>query len=76
MRSANVLNDFVFKYVFGKNCKEANDALKSLLTVFLERKANRVVVKNSEMLKDYKIKSPRLDLLVEFDDQTMVDLEM
>ena len=28
------------------------------------------------MLKDYKIKSPRLDLLVEFDDQTMVDLEM
>ncbi len=35
-----------------------------------------MVVKNSEMLKDYKIKSPRLDLLVEFDDQTMVDLEM
>ena len=29
MRSANVLNDFVFKYVFGKDCKESNDALKS-----------------------------------------------
>ncbi len=29
MRSANVLNDFVFKYVFGKDCKEANDVLKS-----------------------------------------------
>ncbi len=29
MRSVNVLNDFVFKYVFGKDCKEANDALKS-----------------------------------------------
>ena len=29
------------------------------------------------MVKDYsKMKSPRLDLLVEFDDQTMVDLEM
>ena len=77
MRSANLLNDFAFKYVFGEDCKEANDALKSLLTVFLERKVNRVVVKNSEMVKDYsKMKSSRLDLLVEFDDQTTVDLEM
>ncbi len=49
MRSANLLNDFAFKYVFGEDCKEANDALKSLLTVFLERKVNYVVVKNSEM---------------------------
>ena len=72
MRSANLLNDFAFKYVFGEDCKEANDALKSLLTVLLER-----VIKNSEMVKDYsKMKSPRLDLLVEFDDRTMVDLEM
>ena len=77
MRSANLLNDFAFKYVFGEDCKEANDALKSLLTVFLERKVNYYVVKNSEMVKDYsKMKSPRLDLLVEFDDQTTVDLEM
>ena len=77
MRSANLLNDFAFKYVFGEDCKEANDALKSLITVFLERKVNRVVVKNSEIVKDYsKMKSPRLDLLVEFDDRTMVDLEM
>ena len=77
MRSANLLNDFAFKYVFGEDCKEANDALKSLLTVFLERKVNTVVVKNSEIVKDYtKMKSPRLDLLVEFDDRTTVDLEM
>ena len=77
MRSANLLNDFAFKYVFGEDCKEANDALKSLLTVFLERKVHHVVVKNSEMVKDYsKMKSLRLDLLVEFDDQTTVDLEM
>ena len=77
MRSANLLNDFAFKYVFGEDCKEANDALKSLLTVFLERKVNYVVVKNSEMVKDYsKMKSPRLDLLVEFDDRATVDLEM
>ena len=77
MRNANSLNDFAFKYVFGEDCKEANDALKSLLTVFLERKVNHVVVKNSEMVKDYsKMKNSRLDLLVEFDDQTTVDLEM
>ena len=77
MRSANLLNDFAFKYVFGEDCKEANDALKSLLTVFLERKVNSVVVKNSEIVKDYsKMKSPRLDLLVEFNDRTTVDLEM
>ena len=77
MRSANLLNDFDFKYVFGEDFKEANDALKSLLTVFLERKVNHVVVKNSEMVKDYsKMKNSRLDLLVEFDDQTTVDLEM
>ena len=77
MRSANLLNDFAFKYVLGEDCKEANDALKSLLTVFLERKVNHVVVKNSEIVKDFsKMKSPRLDLLVEFDDQTTVDLEM
>ena len=77
MRSANLLNDFAFKYVFGEDCKEANDALKSLLTVFLERKVKHVVVKNSEMVKDYtKMKSSRLDLLVEFDDKTTVDLEM
>ena len=77
MRSANLLNDFAFKYVFGEDCKEANDALKSLLTVFLERKVEHVVVKNSEMVKDYtKMKSTRLDLLVEFDDRTTVDLEM
>ena len=77
MRSANLLNDFAFKYVFGEDCKEANDALKSLLTVFLERSVNHVVVKNSEMVKDYsKMKSSRLDLLVEFNDKTTVDLEM
>ena len=45
--------------------------------MYLERKVNHVVVKNSEMVKDYsKMKNSRLDLLVEFDDQTTVDLEM
>ena len=34
MRSANLLNDFAFKYVFGEDCKEANDALKSFHGIF------------------------------------------
>ena len=62
MRSANLLNDFAFKYVFGEDCKEANDALKSLLTVFLERKVHHLYFKNSDMLKDYsKMKNSRLN---------------
>ena len=62
MRSENLLNDFAFKYVFGKDCKEFNDALTSLLTIFLERKVHHVVVKNSEMVKDYsKMKNSRLN---------------
>ena len=67
MRSANLLNDFAFKYVFGEDCKEANDALKSLLTVFLERKVVNVHVMNVEV-------DPILEAFVEFDDNTKMKL--
>ena len=67
MRSANLLNDFAFKYVFGEDCKEANDALKSLLTVFLERKVVNVHVMNVEA-------DPILEAFVEFDDNTKMKL--
>ena len=67
MRSANLLNDFAFKYVFGEDCKEANDALKSLLTVFLERKVVNVHVTNVEV-------NPILEVFVEFDDNTKMKL--
>ena len=67
MRSANLLNDFAFKYVFGEDCKEANDALKSLLTVFLERKVVNVHVTNVEV-------DPILEVFVEFDDNTKMKL--
>ena len=55
MRSANLLNDFAFKYVFGEDCKEANDALKSLLTVFLERKVVNVHVTNVGLIQYLKL---------------------
>ena len=67
MRSANLLNDFVFKYVFGEDCKEANDALKSLLTVFLERKVVNVHVTNVGV-------DPILEAFVEFEDNTKMKL--
>ena len=67
MRSTNLLNDFAFKYVFGENCKEANDALKSLLTVFLERKVVNVHVTNEGVV-------PTLEVFVEFDDNTKMKL--
>ena len=67
MRSANLLNVFAFKYVFGEDCKEANDALKSLLTVFLERKVVNVHVTNMGV-------DPLLETIVEFDDNTKMKL--
>ena len=67
MRSANLLNVFAFKYVFGEDCKEANDALKSLLTIFLERKVVNVHVTNMGV-------DPLLETIVEFDDNTKMKL--
>ena len=67
MRSANLLNGFAFKYVFGEDCKEANDALKSLLTVFLERKVVNVRVTNMGV-------DPLLETILEFDDNTKMKL--
>ena len=67
MRSANLLNVFAFKFVFGEDCKEANDALKSLLTVFLERKVVNVHVTNMGV-------DPLLETIVEFDDNTKMKL--
>ena len=55
MRSTNLLNNFAFKYVFGEDCKEANDALKSLLTVFLERKVVNVHVMKVGLIQYLKL---------------------
>ena len=77
MRNANILNDYAFKFVFGEDDKLANDALKGVITVFLERNVKSVVVKNPEMPKSgKKMKSSKMDLLVEFENGDQVDLEM
>ena len=69
MRSTNLLNNFAFKYVFGEDCKEANDALKSLLTVFLERKVVNVHVMKVGV-------DPILEAFVEFEDNTKMKLAL
>ena len=53
MRSANLLNDFAFKYVFGEDCKEVNDALNSCLTVILEKKVKQSLSKSENEILDF-----------------------
>lgn len=36
MSKPNLLNDLAFKFVFGQDTKEANQALKGILEVFFE----------------------------------------
>ena len=77
MRSADILNDYAFKFVFGADDKDANNALKGLLSVFLEKPVASVIVKNSELVKNNRrMKNSRLDLLVEFENGDQIDLEM
>ena len=53
MRSANLLNDFAFKYVFGEDCKEVNNSLKSWLTVILEKKVKQSLSKSENEILDF-----------------------
>lgn len=77
MRSADILNDYAFKFVFGADDQDANNALKGLLSVFLEKPVASVIVKNSELVKNNRrMKSSRLDLLVEFENGYQIDVEM
>lgn len=46
MSKPNLLNDLAFKFVFGQDTKEANQALKGILEVFLNQKIHKVQVKN------------------------------
>ena len=72
-----LVNDFAFKYVFGADTVESNDALKGLLETFLERKIEKVHVKNPELTKSIEtMKNSKFDILVRFDDSVQVDIEM
>ncbi len=73
----SLLNDFAFKYVFGADTKESNEALKGVLEIYLNMKIKDLKIKNPEMTKNIeKMKSSRFDILVELDYRTQVDIEM
>lgn len=68
-------SDYVFKRVFAK--EENNSMLKDLLEAILDRKINKVVVKNPEMPKNLADeKLGVLDLKLEVDEQNVIDVEM
>ena len=68
-------SDIVFKRVFSKEGNEG--ILKALLEAILDVKIKSVVVKNPEMPKDlYDSKAGVMDIKVEVDSTTVVDIEM
>lgn len=68
-------SDYVFKRVFSYEGNE--DVLKDFLEAILNIKINKVVVKNPELIKNTKKeKSGILDIKVEINDGTLIDVEM
>lgn len=73
----SLLNDFAFKYVFGADTKESNEALKGILEIYLNMNIKHLKIKNPEMTKNIEnMKSFRFDILVDLDDRVQVDIEM
>ena len=68
-------SDIVFKRVFSKEGNE--EILKALLEAILDINIKSVIVKNPEMPKDlYDSKAGVMDIKVEVDTNTIVDIEM
>lgn len=70
-----ITNDYVFKRVFSYEGNES--VLKDFLEAILDIKINKIEVKNPELIKSTKEeKSGILDIKVEIDDNTIIDVEM
>lgn len=68
-------SDYVFKRVFAKD--ENNSMLKDFLEAILDKKINKVVVKNPEIPKNLKAERIGiLDLKLEVDEDRVIDVEM
>ncbi len=73
----NLLNDFVFKYVFGEDTKDSNEVLKLLLEAYLKETVRELKIKNPALTKNVEsMKDPVLDIFVEFNNSVQVDIEM
>lgn len=67
--------DFIFKRIFA--CEGNEDILKDLLEAILNIEIQKITIKNPEMVKDRKNgKSGTLDIKVELEDKTIIDVEM
>ena len=68
-------SDYVFKRVFAKD--ENNSMLKDFLEAILDKKINKVIVKNPEIPKSFfDERMGILDLKVEVDGSEIIDVEM
>jgi predicted transposase/invertase (TIGR01784 family) len=76
-KTPSILNDTVFKAVFGSEDEDSRDALRSLLSACTRRQVSQVRLLNTELLPEYLTgKTIRLDIHATFNDGEQADLEM
>lgn len=72
-----IMNDLVFKYVYGQDTLTSKRALKGLLETFLELKIKEVEIKNTNVpARNIRSKDSRFDVMAQLDNHTMIDIEM
>lgn len=72
-----IMNDLVFKYVYGQDTLTSKRALKGLLETFLELKIKEVQIKNTNVpARNIRSKDSRFDIMAQLDNHTMIDIEM
>ena len=67
-----IMNDLVFKYVYGQDTQSSKSALKDLLEMFLHVKIKNTNTPN----RNVKSKDSRFDIVAKLDNHTMIDVEM
>lgn len=73
----SLLNNFAFKYVFGKEAQEADEALKAILEVYLDLNIRRIRIKNPEMSKSVEaMKKIGFEILVELENFKQIKIEI
>jgi len=73
----SLLEDTVFKFLFGFDSEGSREALRSLLSACIRREVKEVQIVNSEVNPPYLgAKQSRLDVHVTFNDGEAADLEM
>ena len=77
VETLSLLDDTVFKYVFGSESEDSREALRSLLSACIRREVKKVRIVNNDVSPPYLgAKRSRLDVHVTFNDGEIADLEM